>query len=150
MSRNEGTFTRVEKTGEKMYGPRKLLVCGYLAREQDGLMSCLEKADLHDLPVVFIGENEGDQCIREILAWDEGHGAGEDSGIRRAVIMSGFTQEELHRLMKGYRESGMPKQLWATVTPVSEGWRAMDLLKELAAEAEAMRKRKNYVGRNHP
>ncbi|MBW2050231.1 MAG: DUF3783 domain-containing protein [Deltaproteobacteria bacterium] len=49
--------------------------------------------------------------------------------------------EELHRLMKNYRESGMPGQLWATVTPVSEGWRLVDLLKELAAEAEAMRRK---------
>lgn len=141
MNQKEGTFQRVEKTAEKMYGPRKLLVCGYLAKEQEALVTCVKETDLNDLPVVFIGENEGDKLISEILAWDDGHGAGEDSSLGRAVIMSGFFQEELHRLMKNYRESGMPSQLWATVTPISEGWRLIDLLKELAVEAEAMRKR---------
>ncbi len=146
MSSKEGTFTRVEKTAERMYGPRKLLVCGYPAKEQDGLLSCLEKTALSDLPVVFTGEKEGEQCISDILAWDDGHGAGEDSCLGRAVIMSGFTQEELHRLIKGYRESGMPSQLWATVTPVSIEWRLVDLLKELAKEAEAMRRRTSSKG----
>lgn len=146
MSQKEGTFTRVEKTAQKMYGPRKLLVCGYPAKEQGGLVSCLKETGLDDLPVVFIGEKEGEKCISEILVWDDGHGAGEDSRLGRAVIMSGFTQEELHLLIKSYRESGMPGQLWATVTPVSEGWRVIDLLKELSAEAEGMRRRASPKG----
>ncbi len=141
MSQNQGTFTKVEKTAERMYGPRKLLVCGYAAGDQGALLSCLRETGLNDLPVVFIREKEGDQCIRDILERDNGHGAGEDSRLRRAVIMSGFTQEELHRLLKNYRESGLPVQLWATVTPTSEGWQMVDLLKELAAESEAMKKR---------
>ena len=149
MNKKEGTFTRVEKTTERMYGPRKLLACGYPAKEQEGLAACLKETALTDLPVVFIGENEGEQCINEILTWNDGHGAGEDSCLNRAVIMSGFTQEELHRLMKGYRESGMPGQLWAAVTPVSEGWRVIDLLKELAKEAEAMRRRASSTGKTN-
>ena len=141
MSTKEGTFSKVEKTAERMYGQRKLLVCGYPAKEQEGLAACLKEMALTDLPVVFIGEKEGEQCINEILTWNDGHGAGEDSCLNRAVIMSGLTQEELHRLLKSYRESGMPSQLWAAVTPVSQGWRVIDLLKELTKEAEAMRKR---------
>ena len=146
MSTKEGTFTRVEKTAEKMYGPRKLLVCGYPAKEQEGLAACLKETALNDLPVVFIGEKEGAQCINKILTWNDGHGAGEDSCLNRAVIMSGFTQEELHRLIKNYKRSGMPAQLWATVTPVSQGWRLVDLLNELAKEAEAMRRRASSKG----
>ena len=148
MSNKKGTFTRVEKTTERMYGPRKLLVCGYPAKEQDGLAACLKETALTDLPVVFIGENQGGQCIKEILMCDDGHGAGEDSCLGRAVIMSGLTQEELHRLIKSYRKSGMPSQLWATVTPISEGWRVIDLLKELAEEAEAMRRRASSKGQS--
>ena len=148
MTSKEGTFTRVEKTTERMYGPRKLLVCGYPAKEQDGLAACLRETELNDLPVVFIGENEGEQCVNKILMCDDGHGAGEDSCLTRAVIMSGLTQEELHCLIKGYRKSGMPSQLWATVTPISEGWRVIDLLKELAKEAEAMRRRASSAGKS--
>jgi hypothetical protein len=62
--------------------------------------------------------------------------------MRRAIIMSGFTQNELHRLMTAYRNSGQPTQLWATLTPISENWLIEKLLGELAAEAETFKKQR--------
>jgi hypothetical protein len=41
--------------------------------------------------------------------------------------------------MNAYRQAGLPAQLWATLTPVSENWTLAALLKELATEAAAMR-----------
>ena len=57
--------------------------------------------------------------------------------------MSGFTQEELHTLMNGYRKAGLPAQLWATLTPVSENWTLETLLIELSKEDEALGNRRN-------
>ena len=62
--------------------------------------------------------------------------------MRRAIIMSGFTQRELHKLMTAYRQSELPSQLWATLTPISENWSITSLLEELAAEAEAIKKQR--------
>jgi hypothetical protein len=56
------------------------------------------------------------------------------------MIMSGFTQQEVHTIMSAYRKVGLPNQFWATLTPVSETWPIEKLLGELAAEAEAMKK----------
>jgi hypothetical protein len=53
--------------------------------------------------------------------------------------MSGFTQEELHILMNAYRNAGLPAQLWATLTPISENWTLEMLLTELSKEAEAFK-----------
>jgi hypothetical protein len=61
---------------------------------------------------------------------------GEPADLPRAVIMSGFTQNEVHRIMSAYRQAGLPAQLWATLTPVSENWLLGDLLKELVKENE--------------
>jgi len=36
----------------------------------------------------------------------------------------------------------MKPPLWATLTPTSESWAVQDLLKELAAEHEAMQQKK--------
>jgi hypothetical protein len=44
--------------------------------------------------------------------------------------------------MAAYRGSELPSQLWATLTPVSENWFVADLLDELAAEAEAIKKQR--------
>jgi hypothetical protein len=61
---------------------------------------------------------------------------GEPADLPRAVIMSGFTQNEVHRIMSAYRQAGLPAQLWATLTPVSENWLLGDLLEELLKEDE--------------
>jgi hypothetical protein len=56
--------------------------------------------------------------------------------------MSGFTQKELYRLMAIYRLAEFPAPLWASLTPISETWTISHLLNELAAESEAMKRRK--------
>jgi hypothetical protein len=50
------------------------------------------------------------------------------------MILSGFKQNELYTLMSAYRKADLPRQLWATITPVSEDWTLANLLEELAAE----------------
>ena len=80
--------------------------------------------------------------LKELLALPDRSGQGEASDMRRAIIMSGFTQKELHKLMTAYRLAELPSQLWATLTPISENWSVTNLLEELAAESEAIKKQK--------
>jgi len=51
-------------------------------------------------------------------------------------------QKELHKLMTAYRLAELPSQLWATLTPISENWSTANLLEELAAESEAIKKQR--------
>jgi hypothetical protein len=44
--------------------------------------------------------------------------------------------------MQGYRQAGLPSQMWATLTPVSENWPLADLLKELVKENETLKGKK--------
>jgi hypothetical protein len=136
-----GTFTKVETSEEKMYGPRQLLVCGYTTGQQPLLRSLLNQIDMADLPVKFITDADSYRSLKDILALKEKRGEGEASTLSRAIIMCGLTHKELHRLMGVYRGSDFPKQLWATLTPISENWTVKDLLEELAKESEAMRQR---------
>lgn len=139
---HEGTFKKVGKSGKKMYGPKKLLVCGYPEPEQRALLSLLEKNGLSAFPVIFATNGDLQRTLKEVLDSDDSQGQGEVSDMKRAVIMSGFTQKELHLLMTAYRGSDLPPQLWATLTPISENWSVADLLAELAAEAEAVKKQR--------
>ncbi|UCG67273.1 MAG: DUF3783 domain-containing protein [Deltaproteobacteria bacterium] len=59
--------------------------------------------------------------------------------MRRAIIMSGFSQKELYQLMALYSLAELPPQLWARLTPVSEKCSVPQLLDELAAESEAIK-----------
>jgi hypothetical protein len=44
--------------------------------------------------------------------------------------------------MVAYRQAGLPTQLWATLTPVSENWFLADLLEELVKEEESLTEKK--------
>jgi hypothetical protein len=141
----KGTFKKVSKSKKRMHGPRGILVCGYLPGEQSSLLCLLEQNGFKDLPVIFATDGDASQSLKELFAYEDKEGFGAKSEMRRAIIMSGFTQKELYRLMAIYRLSELPAPLWASLTPVSETWSISHLLDELAAESEAMRKRKQGV-----
>jgi len=123
-----------------MYGPRKLLVCGYVVEDQVPFLSFLETLGFKDLPVVFVTEKDIQLSLETLLNRGNNEGFGEASNMTRAVILSGFTQNDLHKLISGYRQYQLPRQLWATLTPISEKWPIAELLEELSKEAQAMKK----------
>jgi len=139
---HKGRLKKVGKSSKKMYGSRKLLVCGHPEPEQQILLSLLKENGLSDFPVVFATSGDIQRTLKETLESDDRHGQGEASDMKRAIIMSGFTQKKLHTLMAAYRGSELPTQLWAALTPLSENWSVADLLDELAAEAEAIKKQR--------
>ena len=125
-----------------MYGTRGILVCGYSLSEQTLFLSFLEQEGFQDFSVIFVTTNQSTNTLKELLALPDKSGQGKESNMRRAIIMSGFTQKELHKLMTAYRLAELPSQLWATLTPISENWSTANLLEELAAESEAITKQK--------
>ncbi len=138
----DGGFQKVNQSDELLYGPRKLLLCGFSPEVQPKFAQLLKMIGLTEIPLVWVSEDQADVRLGELVKPDDGTGAGVSSELPRAIIMSGITQQELHLLMAGCRKSGMKQPLWATLTPTSETWSIQNLLKELAAENEAMKKRK--------
>lgn len=140
---HDNTMTKVEKSADRMYGNRNLLVCGYTEAEQKAMLLLLQKNKLGSCPVIFATNEDIQKPLKEILQAENRYGQGEASEMRKAVIMSGFTQKQLHTLMAAHRKSKLPRQHWAALTPTSEDWPLTDLLEELEAEAEAIRKQKS-------
>lgn len=138
----EGTFTKVEQSSKQMYGSKGLLVCGYPELEQQTLLSLLNENELSAVPVIFATNGDIQKSLKEVLNSDHKHGQGETSDMTRAAILSGFTQNELHTLMESHKGSTLPTQLWAALTPISENWSVADLLDELTAEREEIKKKK--------
>jgi hypothetical protein len=103
----------------------------------------LENDRFASVEVVFPYGTDGEKTLKELLALPGGYGRGEHSDLGRAVIMSGLTQAELHRFMSAYKSAGLPKPLWAALTPTSESWKLKDLLDELSAERQAMQNKRS-------
>lgn len=140
---SDAKFEKVSQSDKPMYGPRKLLICGFSAEVQPKFVKFLEILGLPGMPIIWVAEAHANSLISEVLALEDNTGWGVLSELPRAIIMCGLTQNELHLLMSGSREAGMKPPLWATLTPTSETWAVQDLLKELAAEHQAMQQKKD-------
>lgn len=144
---DRGTFDKVDASSEVMYGPKGVVVCGYGAGEHEPLIGFLQRVCGEDLRVVFAGDGAAGDSLHDLLARPHRCGEGDPSTLRRALVLSGLTQKELHTLMGAYRRSGLPKQLWAVLTPTSETWALGDLLEELARESEALQRSRRRAGK---
>jgi hypothetical protein len=136
---SEGKFEKIQESDERMHGPRGMLVCGYPPAEHKYFAMFMDKAGLADRTIIFPRTEDGAKVLKELLGLTSGWGMGEPSDMPRAIVMSGFTQNELHTIMAAYRKAGLPTQLWATLTPISENWTLNDLLSELLKESQALR-----------
>jgi hypothetical protein len=137
----DGTFEKVRRSDDPMYGPRKLLLCGFPASAQPPFTTVLEMAGLADIATVWANQDHAARTLSDLLALPDGTGSGQDSSLPRAVVVAGITENQLHTLMAVCRKSGMQQALWAALTPTSETWPLENLLDELQAERKALARR---------
>ena len=136
------TFTKVTPDEKRLYGPRKLLICGFPSDERPGFLNTVKLAQLEDVPTVWAESGQADHLLKDLFALPDRSGFDLGSDLFRAVIMGGITQKELHQLMGTYRNNGQAPSLWAVLTPTSETWSLKMLLEELNAERCKMLEKK--------
>ena len=136
----DATFEKVTISDKPLYGPEKLILCGFSAAIQPKFEAVLGMAGLQKVPLVWAQDNHLEARLSELAALPSGVGSGESSTLPRAIIVAGITERQLQTLMAVCRKTGMQQALWATLTPTSETWLLNDLLAELAAEREALQK----------
>lgn len=133
-----GRLQPVKATNRVLYGPRRVLVCGYTQTNQLALLAMMARFGFADVPTVFADAGEAGKTLAEILALPAGHGQGADSDLHRAVILAGIKEKELHAFMAAWKHLGLPSQFWACLTPTSETWTLTALLAELELERQAL------------
>ncbi len=134
----DATFEKVTLSDKPLYGPEKLIVCGFAADAQPKFDIVLDMAGLKQVPLVWALERQLDTRLSELTALPPGAGRGESSALPRAIVVAGITERQLQTLMAVCRKAGMKQALWATLTPTSETWQLKELLAELLAERKAM------------
>ena len=131
-------FEKIGRSGTCLFGPRKLLLCGFGPEAQEKFKALLEMLGLSRLALVWLSQDQSEERIGNLVKLADGSGRAQPSNLPRAVIVSGITQDELHQLMSGCRNAGMKQALWAALTPTSVQWPLKHLLAELAAEHRAL------------
>jgi hypothetical protein len=68
--------------------------------------------------------------------------------LPKAILISGFTDEEIRELLRCYRENKkLPRTIFATVTETALEWKVKDWLKELEEEDRYFKKQLKNKGR---
>lgn len=137
---DSSTFSRVSRTSQVLYGPRKLLICGFTSEGLALLDDVIGAAAIDGMALVYACSSDLETPVNDVLSQPEGSGRGQASRMPAAIVMAGITENELHQLMTAYRNVGLPHPLWATLTPTSETWTLRQLLTELSAERKALAK----------
>lgn len=137
---SEGTFKKVGESDESMYGPRAILVCGFSPPDRKKVIQLLSTIQLADVPVIFATDANTEAPLSDLLALPNQSGRDADCDTDRAVVLSGMTERELQQILSNYKRAGLPRPLWATLTPFSENWTLSTLLEELKKERTAIEK----------
>jgi hypothetical protein len=137
----KSTFEKVTRSEKILYGPRKLLLCGFGTEARKKFNTVLETTGLADLPKVWVTTEQGSTALAGLLELPDGSGSEAASALPRAVIVAGISEAQLISLITVCKKSGMQQALWAVLTPVSEKWTVQQLLTELAREREALQKK---------
>lgn len=135
------TFEKVSRSDKLLYGPRKLLLCGFGAEAQKKFNAVLGMTGIADVPRVWVTTQQKSTALADLLELPDGSGAEGPSALPRAVIVAGISEAQLISMMTICKKSGMQQTLWAVLTPVSEKWTVAQLLAELAREREAFQKK---------
>jgi len=131
-------FQKMGHTERRLFGPRTMVLAGFSAEDHTQLELLLEKLKLYDLSLVWANSEQLDSTLEALMNLPQNFGRDISSNLPKAIIAGGITEKELRMLMSGYRSAGMPKTIWATLTPTSTTWPLKQLLAELTAEHQSL------------
>lgn len=139
---NDAKFEKVSRSGKTLYGPQKLLLCGFADTAQPKFLTVLQMGGLADVPTVWVAHDQAETRLQALVDMPDRFGWGSSSELPRAVIVSGITEKQLHALMTVCRKTGMQQALWAVLTPINIQWTMQELLAQIEAERRALQSKK--------
>lgn len=139
----DATFEKLNPSEQPLFGPRRLILCGFDTTARTDFLKLIEIAEVKDIDILWADESDGEIQLKPLFEKPIGKPGMPAAGHPRAIIAGGLLQKEFHLLMNLSREVGMPPTLWAVLTPTSAAWTLNTLLKELNAERAAMAARKH-------
>jgi hypothetical protein len=139
---NDAKLEEVSHSDKTLYGPRKLLLCGFADTAQPKFLTVLQMVGLADVPTVWVAPEQAETRLQELVDMPDRFGWGVSSALPRAVIVCGITEKQLHALMTVCRKTGMQQALWAVLTPINMQWTMQELLAQIEAERQALQAKK--------
>lgn len=138
---NDGTFQKIDSPDYGAIGPPSILVCGFSTQIESTVKKVLESVGADKHQVLFCTSSMVKQPLGQALESSESSGepAAPDK-LPRAMVLSGLSGAQLQGFISGYRTSGLPRPIFASVTPINLDFPVGKLLVELLREQREMSK----------
>lgn len=99
--------------------------------------------DKHSIDrLIIVNDSILDMSLDDILRREKFEYSSSNLLPEKAVIMNGFSGNDLQVFLKNFKNTGLARPIFATVTPISRKWTFEKLIKELIKEHEMMKKNK--------
>jgi hypothetical protein len=131
------SFSRVDETSkQRPEGRNCLLVYGFDEAQQAVLKTLIAQVGIEELLPVTPGGTG--VVIRDLVADHPENSPLEPLPQNPVAVFHAVSDSELNHFLNVFRSAGLPRPLFAVVTPTSRNWRFGDLVSELMQERRAM------------
>ena len=134
------SFQKVDPTNDQpSLDPKLLLLYGYTGKELKSLET-LFTTYKHNYKL--ISSEQTGSTIESLITNEETLAPPIEIPPQRTLVISGYSQQELHKLLQILKTLTIQRPIMATVTPTSKKWAFGDLVKELMQEHIEMSKKR--------
>jgi len=134
----EDSFRSIDEDRAGPLGPCAVLLCGFAAEEAVELAPWLDQAQAPGHRLVFCAEAMLGRTLGEALSREAAGPPLPREKLPRVIILSGMRPTQIRALVGNYGGTGLPRPIFASVTPANLGRRVRDLLVDLLREHAAM------------
>lgn len=139
----DASFKAIGHDETPNFGRRRILAAGIPVEDRPAFSAMLAESGLGEVELHHAEKIDLFRPLEVLVGMvEEGPppemGRVPDGPLPRAVILSGLSDGETHRIIEGYRRLAWPPPLWAALTPTSASWPLGKLLVELSRERAAL------------
>ena len=138
-----GTFQKIKSTDDDALGPAAVLLCGFSTDVESRVKKVLENVGAREHRILFCTKAMVKQPLGKALqSEDDSNRAAEPDRLPRTMVLSGMSGSQLKAFLSEFRSCGLPRPIFASVTPHNLEFPVGKLLLELLNEQREMAKRR--------
>jgi hypothetical protein len=132
------TFRRIDQNSTRRRGTPRVLACGHSAEAAGKIAALLLALGVEDAAVRLATPDMIGMTLAEALAADTDEPPVPADQLPPVLVLAGFSGSEVTRFLDGFSVTGLPRPIFAGVTPTNLGMTVRQLLRDLLAEHRAM------------
>ncbi len=137
MSNDE--WKRITDDAATLPGPEAVLLSGYDPDQLPPIRALLDDLGHAEIPLRTVAKGALDTAVEDILSRECTEPPAGQGALPMTLVISGLPIQAVHHLMDRFRETGLPRPIFATATATNLRFTAKELLRHLLQEQQMVR-----------